>query len=125
MKQEQVSLTPKEISQLFNLYTKRYHEGNYNCAHFVRDCYKILFGLDTEELLSGFMLPPKDRKPNHEKFREHLTLLKEPETPCIAITGDPHVGLYLNGRVLHCTSNGVFYDEPETLGKNIRYYRCQ
>lgn len=96
--------------------TKRYNKNTYNCAHFVCDLWLHLTGEDISFKLTGFLVPKKDRKVSFSLFR-NFTKLDKPQSPCIVLMqsriSDPHVGVFLNGRVIHIKENGVEYQPME------------
>jgi hypothetical protein len=114
----------------FDQYLARaYDHRRYNCLHFARDVMLDLTGVDIGERLAG-VLDPETRtlgKRHFDAFRR----LETPESPCLVFMsrrrGEPHVGVFARGRVLHIRERGVQFQplEVAALGFEIvRYYSC-
>lgn len=91
---------------------KSFSYKNYNCYHFVRDIWLELTGVDLGDQV------PKD--PGTEAYNQKalqvantLTELPSPQDPSIVLFRrarlEPHIGVYLNGKVLHLTRHGAYY----------------
>lgn len=95
---------------LDRFYDRTYNERTYNCAHFVVEVWQALKGEDLSEKLTGFMTS-KDKRVVNPKIRFGFTRLKEPESPCLIVMHKhrqgSHVGIYLNGKILHIGESGV------------------
>ncbi len=114
---------------LDSLYAKTYHAQDYNCAHFVCDVWRALTGRDITEIMQGFLLPARTAR---QSLRRDLKILRLPESPCIALmtssVADPHVGIYLNRKIIDITSVGVRMtpvDVASVLHQRIGYYQCR
>lgn len=112
------------------LFHRKYDRNNYNCAHFVVEVWRLLADQDIEPILSGFLLPPKQRKVALGKRRQFKPIQK-PESPCLVAMhrpkSAPHVGMYWKGKVLHIHENGVEYmpvDVASRAFKTVRFYVC-
>ena len=117
------------MSGLDDLYDKTYHARDYNCAHFVCDAWMILTGRDITEIMEGFLLTARTAR---QSLRRDLKILRLPESPCIALmtshVADPHVGLYLNRKIIDITTAGVRMtpvDVASVLHQRIGYYTCR
>lgn len=110
---------------------KKYDKRNYNCAHLVCDVWQAETGIDLTIYLQGCLTGIKDRF----LTRKDLTTFKridKPISPCLVLMNpvgnrEPHVGVFLRGKVAHITEAGVRYQRLElaTLGfKTVRFYTC-
>lgn len=96
---------------------KQYDKRNYNCAHFVSEVWLDLFGYDLSIQLQGFMTERCKRNAKLSELRK-LKKIYEPKSPCIVWLHSKnisHVGIYIEGRILHITEDGVKYELLETL----------
>ena len=113
------------------LLDKRYDSDNYHCVHFVIDAGKHLFNYDFSPNFLGL---DKSLTHNGTPSRHTVTHSQRADTPTdgtvVLITkldNGLHVGLYLDGRVLHLTEQGVRFETVRALGrmyKRIRYYNA-
>ena len=113
------------------LLDKRYDSDNYHCVHFVIDAGKHLFNYDFSPNFLGL---DKSLTHNGTPSRHTVTHSQRADTPTdgtvVLITkldNGLHVGLYLHGRVLHLTGQGVRFETVRALGrmyKRIRYYNA-
>jgi hypothetical protein len=87
-----------------------YDPGEYNCSHLVVDAWRIFTWRDIAGVMETFMCDASWRKAP-ASLRRHFRLMERPKTPCIALLkrsrSAPHVGIYVNGSVLHITTRGV------------------
>ena len=109
---------------------RTYDRKRYNCAHFVSDAWKHETGQDIREQLIGFLFPPSDRFVLFA-LRHSFVSLDRPKSPCIVLMRsprrEPHVGIWLRGKVLHITQSGPQLQPLDiaTLGFSIvRFYAC-
>lgn len=116
---------------LDDFHEKRYDGSKYNCAHFVSDVWKHMTGNDIRGVMTGFLLPPKQRSAKMG-LRSSFVRLPFPETPSIVLmtrlNQEPHVGVYIEGKVFHIKREGVEYVPLEiaTLGfDKVRFYSCK
>lgn len=111
------------LDQFFN---RRYDEANYNCAHFVAEVWEHVTGQDLRGQFDGFLLPPKNRfvRP---AIRRGFVKLEKPTKCCIVVfhklTGSAHVGIYINGNVLHIQRIGVRFQPLELAILGFKTYR--
>jgi hypothetical protein len=113
------------------LLDKRYDSDNYHCVHFVIDAGKHLFNYDFSPNFLGL---DKALTHNGAPSRHTVAHSQRADTPSdgtvVLITkldNGLHVGLYLDGRVLHLTEQGVRFETVRALGrmyKRIRYYNA-
>jgi len=107
---------------------KRYHSSKYNCAAFVCEVWKVIARQDISSALQGAMTGEASRV----LHAHNLTVFKRltvPHTPCLALfqanRKAPHVGIWLDGKILHITENGVNWIPLDVamIGFNqVRFY---
>lgn len=112
-------------------FARTYNAREYNCAHLVVEVWSDLFGPQLGEMLRSYLCAPSQRK----SVLSHLRLgrwLQKPEDPCVILFRAPkqatHVGLWLQGKVLHITPQGVQYQPLEIvrLGHpKVRFFTCK
>lgn len=111
---------------------KEYDNSTYNCCHFVQDVWEHLTGIDISLNMTGFT---KDKK-NRNVTLSHMKIYKEckfPKNPSIVYMQHrslpPHVGIYINGKILHITEkNNVQYTPLSVAAmgfSKIRYFVCK
>ena len=113
------------------LLDKRYDSDNYHCVHFVIDAGKHLFNYDFS---ANFLGLDKSLTHNGTPSRHTVAHSQRADTPTdgtvvlmTKLDNGLHVGLYLDGRVLHLTEQGVRFETVRALGrmyKRIRYYNA-
>lgn len=115
------------IDQFFG---KKYHPRDYNCAHFVCDVLAAVKSPVMGELLRGFLCAKKNRKALKDDLSK-IILLNAPIDWCVVLFQRPkaatHVGIYLNGRVLHLSKQSVQYQPLDVVAlgfKKVRFFTC-
>lgn len=113
------------------LLDKRYDSDNYHCVHFVIDAGKHLFNYDFS---ANFLGLDKSLTHNGTPSRHTVAHSQRADTPTdgtvvlmTKLDNGLHVGLYLDGMVLHLTEQGVRFETVRALGrmyKRIRYYNA-
>lgn len=91
---------------------RSFNEKSYNCYDLVREAWLDLTGTDL-----GAQTPDsKSISTYTEKalfVANQLTELQVPENPCIVLMlrsrTIPHIGVYVNGKVLHLSRTGTHY----------------
>jgi hypothetical protein len=108
---------------------KCYNRQSYNCAHFVCDVWKRVTGASIDRTLEGFLHPPSARRAD-PALRRAFVRLGQPVNPCIVLMqrakSAPHVGVYLNGRVLHIHEHGVEFQPVDVASRGfdrVRFYK--
>lgn len=111
---------------------KTYDYEQYNCAHFLVECWKELFDLDF-----SFMLPSakhlglgEEHKINNIKDFKRFKLIKKPISPCVILcksvaTNESHFATFYKNKVLQITYSGVSFLPREVaflMLKDIKYY---
>lgn len=85
-------------------FTRKYNADTYNCAHFVCEVWEDLYGMDIRHKLLPLLTPVKERSAPLD-LRHNFERLVKPAEPCFVLMHrrkcDAHVGLYINGKVLH------------------------
>lgn len=102
---------------------------DYNCMDFVREVWLAIKGTDIASSLTWLSARFKDRKSTVSGARG-FERLKSPCTPCIVFMQRrflvPHVGIWIDGRVLHLKDNGVQF-QPLNVAcgyyNRLSYYR--
>lgn len=115
------------IDEFFN---RTYDKSNYHCGHFVCEAWQKLTGQVLSDTLKGFLCRRLERKAilsDLKRFR----ILKKPESPCIALfqstRSQTHVGIWLNGKILHIGPAGVQYQPIDVVSisfSKIRFLKC-
>lgn len=105
-----------------------YDKRAFNCAHFVAMVWEELTGQDIATNLAGFTRPKAERSVNIAALRR-FQRLATPVSPCLVLLArprtEPHVGVYLRGKVLHITEKGVAFDFIEVASSgfpSVRFY---
>lgn len=112
-------------------YDKVYNESKYNCAHFVCEVWEKLTGFDVSWALAGAMTGQTDRRLDAHRLLS-LKRLEAPESPCIALfqagRRAPHVGIFLEDKILHITKDGVNWSSVENVMlcfNRVRFYNVK
>lgn len=103
--------------------------NTYNCLHLSRDIWLELTGEDIAIRLSGLMGLLGEKRLRSATVRA-FRRLATPVSPCIAIMQlprqQPHMGVYLRGKILHFQNHGVEFMPPEIAMrgfKTVKYYQ--
>lgn len=111
-------------------FEKVYDDANYNCAHFVIEIWKRCLGFEVNALAS--FLTGRSSRVIDSSARKAFTRLTEPRQWCLVLFHTsrtaPHVGIWLNGRVIHNSKSGVHWVDLEAamLGFNkVSYYEIK
>lgn len=106
------------IKKFDDLFFKHYDRRNYNCAHFVCEAWLFLKGDDIGNHFSDFFKPISEASAKFSKLK-FFKKLKTAESPCIVLfqrkSLAPHVGIYINGKVLHIQPRGVEFQPIEVV----------
>lgn len=109
-------------------FEKVYNESKYNCAHFVCEIWLELFKQDISFALDGALRGPRQRKLDAHTLNV-FERLEAPSGPCLALfqlrRKAPHVGIFLDGKILHITQKGVEWNCLEVLMlsfNQVRFY---
>lgn len=110
------------------LYSKKYNFQTYNCAHFAVDVWKFIAGKD----ISSFLLEPSGLPRVPTGAGKGFKRLAGPVSPCLAVFrglgGETHVGVFLDGRILHIVNSGVVaqpVDRIKMVFRNVRFYSAK
>jgi hypothetical protein len=91
----------------------------YNCFDFTREVWAFLTGVDLTAALKQMQGDFSKRKGTASGRRAH-TRLAAPVTPCVVFMQRrrmrPHVGIWIDGRVIHLKSTGVEF-QPLDIAK--------
>jgi hypothetical protein len=101
----------------------------YNCFDFVKEVWAALVNEDVGIKLDKLVGDFASRKVTVSGVKG-FKRLKFPQSPCFVVMQRfklvPHVGIFLDGRILHLKESGVEF-QPELVAKRyfqtIRYYR--
>ena len=101
----------------------------YNCLDFVREVWQAMTGLDITDRLTGLQGDFLDRKATKSGYVA-FSQLKGPLHPCLVVMQRgkmvPHIGVYINGKIMHMTGRGVQLMPPVVARgyyTKLRYYR--
>jgi hypothetical protein len=92
--------------------SKTFKHKTYNCYDFVREVWLELTGVDL-----GAQTPSVQNVQSYTEkalqVANTLGRLEQPDDPSIVLFQrarlEPHIGVYMNGRVLHLTRTGAYY----------------
>lgn len=100
----------------------------YNCLDFVREVWQAMTGEDITNRFPGLVGDFHSRKVTQEGVRSS-TRLQSPVSPCFVVMQRrgmvPHVGIYLDRRILHLHTRGVEFQPLVVVREyftSIRYY---
>jgi hypothetical protein len=107
---------------------RSYNAQTYNCLHFSREVWLALTGRDIGAALQGLLGRVSERGISRGTVAA-FARLASPMSPCIVLLQrprtSPHMGVYLRGKVLHITQQGVEF-LPVDLAmrgfKSVRFY---
>lgn len=110
---------------LDQFFFRRYDLKKYNCLHLAAEVWAALTGEDILVRLEGVM---NGLTRDHVKAFETL---KDPVSPCLVLLRKkrqdiPHIGVYLDRRIMHITCRGVQYQPVDVVAAgftNIRWFR--
>ncbi len=90
----------------------KYDVHNNNCGHFVSKVWKDLTGQDVSPLITPFVNGDTTELLKH---RNEFHQIPKPESPCLVVMhaqhADSHVGIFVEGRLLHFTEAGVVFEQ--------------
>ena len=106
------------ISQFFR---KTYNAESYNCGHFVCELWEHVTGQNIEHVAEAFRTKELSE---YRPFHSLLSRLAEPSDPCLVVMRTqsiiPHVGVYIEGAVLHITEDGVRHESIDVLEQTCK-----
>ena len=113
------------------LLDRQHDRENYHCVHFVIEAGEYLFGYDFTDNFLGLSNPlDRNGNPSRHTVKNSERVQAPTDGTVVLMTkldNGLHVGLYLDGRVLHLTEQGVRFETVRALGrmyKRIRYYNA-
>lgn len=87
---------------------RTYRPGQYNCLHFAADVWRDLTGEDLHEHLAGLIGGRLGDRAATRHTLASFTFLDKPHGRCLVLMQrprrQPHIGVWLNGSVLHLQS---------------------
>lgn len=109
----------------------RRHRGDeYNCLHFARDVWLEATGEDLGARMADLLTSSTGERRIGARHRRAFERLDRPADPCLVMMRrgrtEPHVGVYLRGRVLHLTERGAEFHEPAIASRGfqeVEFYR--
>lgn len=114
------------------LLDKTYNPESYHCVHFVIDAGKYLFGYDFSNNFLGLNHSLiSNGSPSRHTVSQSIRTATPMDGSVVLMNkldNSLHVGLYLDGRVLHLSETGVRYELIHSLQryyKRIRYYNAK
>lgn len=119
------------MSSLDMFLERRYDRNEYNCAHFVADVWLHLTDDDISNSLIGFLKPAGLR---HASMAIRRSFVRQPKpvNPCIILMQrrhtEPHVGVFIHGRVLHICERSVQYAPVDVVVRGFDkygFYTCK
>lgn len=108
---------------------KRYKLNQYTCSDFSREVFLDLTGIDIADALQGLLEAHSSglTRAHVRRFRA----LREPVDPCLVVMQKPkhpvHLAVYVRGRILQLTQQGVTYFPPAVatcFHTSFRYIQC-
>lgn len=100
-----------------DLFLNRIKKPGYNCADFAAEVWEYLTNTSAKYLVADWAIQSRSR----------LKRVVHPINPCIIIMYakrvNPHVGIFVRGRVLHLTDVGVEFQPIETASRSFRNHR--
>lgn len=107
---------------------RRYNSKSYTCYHFTSDVWKDLTGIDLSDVIHRLFTNGKLDRAHVKRFVE----LDKPVSPCIVVMQRgrtvPHIGVYVDGSILHIHGTGVEFQNPVTATRgfhSVRYVTCK
>lgn len=98
---------------MLDLFNKSYDKDKYHCVHFAIDAAKELYNKDYTDAFIGLTAPLDIASKKYADARSKGKRISEPSNGCIvlmkSITGDNHVGIYHDRKILHLTDLGVHF----------------
>lgn len=112
-------------------FDKVYDDSKYNCAHFACEVWKDLTGDDLSRPLTGALEGWGMRRLRAHTLKV-LKPLRAPQAPCLALFQaghrNPHVGIFIDNKILHLTENGVNWSSVENVMlsfNRVRFYNVE
>lgn len=109
--------------------TRVYDEDRYNCLHLVDEAWRGVVGGDIRDRLNQLLAARAHRRPDWA-LKRGFRVLPGPVEPCLVVMRrplvQPHIGLFLRGRVLHINELGVEFQPLEVASrgyKTTRFYQ--
>lgn len=112
---------------------RAYDRTSYTCLHFAAEVWQHETGEDVQDRLAAVLASldgQEERAPFVSGHVRAFRRLATPRSPCFALMqrpgSEPHVGVYLRGRILHITPKGVEFFPPSLASRgftSVRYYQ--
>jgi hypothetical protein len=109
---------------------RRYDPRRYNCLHFAAEVWAELTGEDAKERLDALIRAAIGEERLQGAAAKRFKRLAAPESPSLVLMkrrgSEPHVGVFIRGRILHITTRGVEFFPPAIAAfgyQTVSYYR--
>jgi len=100
---------------MIDRFLDRIRTKDYNCFAFVIEVWRELYGEDIQQRITSL---------------RNFKRLERPVSPCFVLmqhlNHEPHVGIYIDRRVLHLSTKGVEYQPLNVVSffyQTIRFYQ--
>jgi hypothetical protein len=105
---------------------KRFVEDEYTCMEFTRDVWLACTGEDLRQRL-GSLLQARTQRLLRPTLHHSFKRLPGPVDPCLVLMTqmgrDPHVGVFVQGSLLHLNRTGPEYLPIEIAGRGFTLFR--
>lgn len=119
----------KQNQKSIDQFLERIPGAQYNCMDFVREVWLYLFDEDVVEKLKRLHGDFSTRRVTLSGIKG-FTKLTYPISPCFVVMQRklfvPHIGIYLDGRILHLGNRGARFEFPyiaRSYFLKVSYYR--
>ena len=110
-------------------YLKRQYTNEYTCLEFAAEVWEAHTG---EPILADLKAFHADDVKGRRATRRRWIETPKPVEPCIVLMQgyklQPHVGVFLRGRVLHLSRNGAEFQSVKVASRcfeTARFYQCK
>jgi hypothetical protein len=104
----------------------RVKRRDYNCLDFTREVWLQLCGEDMKDRLDKLINAVAVRRVSVSSVRG-FEFLRVPRSPCFVVMQrfklSPHVGIYLNGKILHLSATGAEYQSINVVKQSFQSVR--
>jgi hypothetical protein len=118
-----MKLITSDLGKVSIYFRKRFIEGRYECLHFVIDVWRDLTGTDLARPLERLLSAQKVDRATAAAFET----IGAPGACCLVLLQAPfvrpHVGIWIDNKVLHLTQSGVEYVDLTIVMRNHKTVR--
>lgn len=111
-------------------FLKRRHRPDYKCLHWVRDVWLEMTGEDIGPRFEALLSAHSGATPMKPSDLKAFERLPAPVSPCLVLMRrprtEPHIGIYLDGRIAHMTERGAYFQVPAVATlpyRDVTFYR--